>query len=89
MLRGNLAHAKTLQQGDFYENKILFHVWVAVSYGMRGTGLPADVNADGIVNVQDLVAVAAGVDAAAVLPLKVVEEVLLASEPRRLLGWQK
>ena len=59
---------------------VLDLVWVAVSYGMRGPGLPADVNSDGVVNVQDLIAVAAGVDAAAALPLKVVEEVLLAAE---------
>ena len=59
---------------------VLDLVWVAVSYGMRGTALPADVNADGVVNVQDLVAVAAGIDAAATLPAKIAEEVLLAAE---------
>ena len=58
---------------------VLDLVWVAVSYGMRGTGLPADVNADGIVNIQDLVAVAAGIDAGIVLPTKIAEEVLLAA----------
>ena len=58
---------------------VLDLVWVAVSYGMRGTALPADVNADGIVNIQDLVAVAAGIDAGAVLPTKIAEEVLLAA----------
>ena len=58
---------------------VLDLVWVAVSYGMRGTGLPADVNADGIVNIQDLVAVAAGIDAGTVLPTKIAEEVLLAA----------
>ena len=50
---------------------------VAVFYGTRGVGLPADVNADGIVNVQDFAAVAAGVDAANGLALQAVEEVLL------------
>ena len=59
---------------------VLDLVWVAVSYGMRGNGLPADVNADGVINVQDLVAVAGGIDAAAALPAKVAEEVLLAAE---------
>ena len=59
---------------------VLDLVWVAVSYQMRGDGLPADVNADGVVNVQDLVAVAEGVDAADVLPSKVAEEVALAAE---------
>ena len=59
---------------------VLDLVWVAVSYQMRGDGLRADVNADGVVNVQDLVAVAGGVDAAAVLPAKVAEEVALAAE---------
>ena len=59
---------------------VLDLVWVAVSYGMRGTALPADVNADGVVNVQDLIAVADGIDAAAVLPAKIAEEVLLAAE---------
>ena len=59
---------------------VLDLVWVAVSYGMRGDGLPADVTADGVVNVQDLVAVAEGIDAADVLPSKVAEEVALAAE---------
>ena len=59
---------------------VLDLIWVAVFYGMRGAGLPADVNSDGVVNVQDLVAVAAGIDAAAALPLKVVEDILLAAE---------
>ena len=39
---------------------VLDLVWVAVSYGMRGPNLPADVNADGVINIQDLVAVATG-----------------------------
>ena len=53
-------------------------VWVAIFYGMRGAGLPADVNADGIVNVADFAAVAAGVDAANPLP-QGMEWVLLAA----------
>ena len=53
-------------------------MWVAISYGMRGGGLPADVNADGIVNVQDFAAVAAGVDAANPLP-QGMKQVLLAA----------
>ena len=53
-------------------------VWVAISYGMRGDGLPADVNADGIVNVADFAAVAAGVDAVNPLP-QGMEQVLLAA----------
>ena len=47
---------------------------------MRGPAVAADVNADGVVNVQDLVAVAEGIDAAAVLPANVAEEVALAAE---------
>ena len=43
-------------------------MWIAISYGIRGDGLPADVNADGIVNVQDFAMVAAAVDAANRLP---------------------
>ena len=52
---------------------------VAVFYGTRGTGLPADVDADGIVTVEDFAAVAAGVDAANALPLEAIEQVLLAA----------
>ena len=48
--------------------------------GMRGEALPADVNADGVVNVTDLIAVAEAIDAGAVLPEKVAEEVLAAAE---------
>ncbi|RKU28105.1 hypothetical protein C6499_10540 [Candidatus Poribacteria bacterium] len=59
---------------------VLDLVWVAVSYQMRGDGLPADVNVDGVVNVQDLVAVANAIDAEDVLPAKVAEEVALAAE---------
>ena len=45
--------------------------------------LPADVNADGIVNVDDFAAVAAGVDAAGALPLQVVQAALLAAPHRQ------
>ena len=58
---------------------VLDLVLVAVFYGTRGIGLPADVNADGIVNVQDFAAVAAGVDAADASALQAIEEVLLAA----------
>ena len=57
---------------------VLDLVLVAVFYGTRMNGLAADVNADGIVNVQDFAAVAAGVDAANALGLQAIEEVLLA-----------
>ena len=59
---------------------VLDLVWVAVSYGMRGTNLPADVNGDGVVNIPDLVAVAGGIDASEVLPVKIAEAVLFAAE---------
>ena len=58
---------------------VLDLVLVAVFYGTRGNGLPADVNADGVVNVHDFAAVAAGVDAANALALQAIEEVLLAA----------
>ena len=58
---------------------VLDLVLVAVFYGTRMNGLAADVNADGIVNVQDFAAVAAGVDAANALGLQAIEEVLLAA----------
>ena len=57
---------------------VLDLVLVAVFYGMRGGGLPADVNEDGVVNIQDFAAVAAGVDAANLSPQE-IEQVLLAA----------
>ena len=57
---------------------VLDLVLVAVFYGMRGDGLPADVNEDGVVNIQDFAAVAAGVDAANLSPQE-IEQVLLAA----------
>ena len=54
--------------------------WLLSSMGRTGNKLPADVNADGIVNVQDLIAVAAGVDAPDALPIEAVEQALLMAE---------
>ena len=65
--------------GDGHVN-VIDLVWVAVSYGMRGNGLPGDVNADGVINIQDLAAVATAIDAGAALPTKIAEEVLFAAE---------
>ena len=64
--------------GDGQVN-VLDLVLVAVFYGMRGTGLPADVDADGIVTVEDFAAVAAGVDAANAQPVEAIEQALLAA----------
>ena len=64
--------------GDGQVN-VLDLVLVAVFYGTRGDGLPADVNADGIVDVQDFADVAAGVDAAGGLPQQMVEDLLQAA----------